>query len=313
MLPPNPLPPMANWAAFDPLHDEPAAWRGAIELLAGHLGQAVMQQYPVGSVLVAQLVAQLGAPPGAAQVLKLYPPFLRDHWAYEAAMLPLLHGRLAVPTPALLAQGDWGGWPWLLMSHLPGTPLTQAWPGLAEPQRLALLQALGELTTQVHALPADGLVALAPAWHEFITRQLAGCAARQQRTGLPAHLLAQLPAFLAGPLPQGPAVALTGEYTPMNLLESGGHLAGMYDFGDGLLGPRAYDWLGPLCFLAAGHAPRVQAFFRGAGVAPSEALRLELLRLLLLHRYSHLRGQLACPGWQGCESFEALAAYVWPL
>ena len=37
----------------------------------------------------------------------------------------------------------------------------------------------------------------------------------------------------------------------MNLLYQAG-LSGMFDFGDGLVGPAAYDWLGPLSFLAAG-------------------------------------------------------------
>jgi hygromycin-B 7''-O-kinase len=66
---------------------------------------------------------------------------------------------------------------------------------------------------------------------------------------------------------------LTGEYTPMNLLVSQGghgcHLSGMFDFGDGLIGPRESDWLGPLCFLAAGNAERCTAFAAGAGFSLS--------------------------------------------
>jgi hygromycin-B 7''-O-kinase len=58
--------------------------------------------------------------------------------------------------------------------------------------------------------------------------------------------------FLQGPVPEGPDVILTGEYTPFNLLHQGGGLSALFDFGDGLVGPREYDWLGPMCFLAAG-------------------------------------------------------------
>jgi hygromycin-B 7''-O-kinase len=86
----------------------------------------------------------------------------------------------------------------------------------------------------------------------------------------------------------------------------------MFDFGDGLVGPREYDWLGPLCFLAAGHARRCDAFMSGYGAAPSRAWRLPLMRLLLLHRYSHLRAQIAHEGWERAESFEALAELIWP-
>ena len=86
----------------------------------------------------------------------------------------------------------------------------------------------------------------------------------------------------------------------------------MFDFGDGLVGPREYDWLGPLAFLAAGHADRCRAFLDGYGVALNFAQRLALLRLMLLHRYSNLGAQIAMPGWQQARSFEALAELIWP-
>jgi hygromycin-B 7''-O-kinase len=152
----------------------------------------------------------------------------------------------------------------------------------------------------------------APAWHDFIAGQRARCHARQQRTGLPPHLLQQLESFVAGPLPSGPPVMLTGEYTPMNLLAEQGRLSAMFDFGDGLVGPREYDWLGPLAFLCAGHAARAHAFFEGYGVVPDAEARLSLLRLMLLHRYSNLKAQIAHPGWQQARSFEALAQLIWP-
>ena len=291
-------------AAFDALHDHLPAWRAGIEQLAQGLGEGPVQQMASGTVLVALL--------GRTRVLKLYPPFLRDHCDFERAALARLGGRLAVPTPLLLQCGELDGWPWLLMTQLPGAPLTGVWAGLTEAQKCALLASLGALAAQVHALPVADMAAWAPAWPAFLADQRARCQARQQRSGLPAHLLAQLAGFLAGPLPQGPDVILTGEYTPMNLLVQAGRLSGMYDFGDGLVGPREYDWLGPLAFLAAGHAGRCRAFFDGYGVLPDAAERLALMRLLLLHRYSHLPAHIACPGWQAVRSFADLTALIWP-
>jgi hypothetical protein len=58
---------------------------------------------------------------------------------------------------------------------------------------------------------------------------------------------------------------------------------------------------------------RVQALMAGYGAELDADLRLQLLRLLLLHRYSHLPAQIACPGWQQEADFEALAALIWPL
>ena len=105
---------------------------------------------------------------------------------------------------------------------------------------------------------------------------------------------------------------LTGEYTPMNLLVQGGRLSGMFDFGDGLVGPREYDWLGPLAFLAAGDAHRCAALFEGYGAAPGPAMRLSLMRLMLLHRYSCLPAQIALPGWEAAPDFETLTERLWP-
>ncbi len=36
------------------------------------------------------------------------------------------------------------------------------------------------------------------------------------------------------------------------------------------------------------------------------------MRLLLLHRYSHLQAQVAVAGWQQAANLEALAAMIWP-
>jgi len=311
------LPATIDAARFDALHDEPDAWRAVMESLALELGTpaAAVRQESEGTVLVARL--------GAERVLKLYPPFLRDHFEFERAMLVQLHahgpgqgrGPLSVPTPELLASGERDGWPWLVMTQMAGEPLTASWPVMTEAQRCTLLHELGALAAQVHALPVGPVAAHAPDWHDFIARQRERCLQRQQRTGLPAHLLAQVPGFIAGPLPEGPAVMLTGEYTPFNLFTTATdfRLCAMFDFGDGLVGPREYDWLGPACFLVAGVPARSAAFLHGYGATVDETMRLKLMRLMLLHRYSNLRGQIALEGWQDLRSFEELAARLWPL
>jgi hygromycin-B 7''-O-kinase len=258
-----------------------------------------------GTVLVALL--------GDAQVIKLFPPFLADHAHFEQGLLARLHGQISVPTPKLLAQGEHQGWRWTRMTQLPGQLLLQRWPQMVEAQRLALLRRLGALAREVHALPVGEQAERAPAWPDFLARQRAQCVDRHTRTDLPAHFLAQLPAFLDGPLPMegAPDVLLTGEYTPMNLLvDDDDALCGMFDFGDGLVGPPAYDWLGPLCFLGGGVAARVQAWFDGLQ-QPLPTDPVPLLRLLLLHRYSHLPIQLAhLPGWQQAPTLERLA-HAW--
>lgn len=305
------LPAAIGVAEFDALHDQPERWRGLVESIAARYSSAPVTQPEDGTALVGLVGDEL--------VVKLYPPFLRDHCAFEAAVLPRLHGRLGVPTPALVDRFEHQGWPGHVITRLPGTPLDRVWPQLDEANRCALLTAIGHLAAQVHALPVLDIATLAPAWPDFLAQQRAGCLRRQARTGLPPHLLDQLQAFIAGPVPSGPDAILTGEYTPFNLLVERSPagdmvLSGMFDFGDGLVGPAAYDWLGPLCFLAAGDRARREAFFSGYGVPTPDwsVQRLALLRLLLLHRYSALKAQVACPGWQQAPDFDALAALIWP-
>lgn len=308
------LPAQIDEDTFDALHERPQDWLPELRMLADALGSLGAGDLQAASGGGSALVALLADGRSPDRVLKCYPPDMQDHHDYELGALPVLAGRLAVPTPCLLANGVHHGWPWMLMTRLTGAPMTPAWPGLDEAAKCTLLHQIGALIAQVHALPVPSAMRpLAPAWGDFISRQRAGCGARQQRTGLPAHLLAQLDGFLDGPLPEGPDVLLTGEYTPMNLLVDGPRLAGMYDFGDGLLGPREYDWLGPLCFLAAGAPSRIAALRNGLGLAApwTAELRQRLLRLMLLHRYSCLRAQLKLDGWQAAPTFEDLAERLW--
>lgn len=305
MTPPHDLPPDPGVAEFDALQATPARWLDTVAALGARFSDAPAVPAGDGTVLVALLGAEL--------VVKLYPPFLRDHFAFEQAMLGHLHGRLSLPTPHLLHSGEHAGWPYLVMTQLPGTPLDRVWPALAPRDRFAVLRTIGSLAAQVHALPPGPMPSLAPSWPQFLQAQRERCHARQHRTGLPPHLLSQLPAFLEGEVPEGPDVILTGEYTPFNLLYQNGGLSAMFDFGDGLVGPREYDWLGPMCFLAAGDAAGVDALFDGYHGRPFDRGRRDaLLRLLLLHRYGHLKAQIAVAGWQGVTSFPALAALIWP-
>jgi hygromycin-B 7''-O-kinase len=300
----NHLPEISGWTDFDALHDNPAAWHDAMVSIAAAHSSEPLQQRADGSVLVGLL--------GQRLVIKIYPPFLRDHFAFEQAALARLDHRLSVATPSLVASGERDGWPYLVMTQLAGEVLTTLWPDMSEAQKCRLLNRLGALAAEVHALAVGAMAQLAVPWVDFILVQRARCHAWQQRTGLPEHLLAQLDSFLQGDLPQGPPVILTGEYTPMNLLVQNGELVGMFDFGDGLVGPREYDWLGPLCFLAAGNATRCGAFMSGCGASLDEGRKSSLLRLLLLHRYSNLRAQIAFPDWQRAKRFEELAALIWP-
>jgi hygromycin-B 7''-O-kinase len=239
--------------------------------------------------------------------------------------LAVLHGALApVVTPELLHVGEIDGWPYLVMTRLEGASLEDVWPRAAAEQ-VQLLEQIGALIAQVHALDPDPIAAIGPRWDDFLAAQRAGCVARHSRRALPAPLLAELEAYLDRVTPGIPRVItpviLTGEYTPANLLVTRRadrwQLTGLIDFGDVWCGAADYDLLGPATFLAAGDPARLGALLAARGHAPGElvpALRDRLMALLLLHRHSDLDAQLRIPDWRGrAHSLDELAALVFPL
>ena len=310
------LPPEISPADLDRLRDEPDRWLPAVAAIARDLAPGAAVAPAGGGTSLVALV-------GDDLVLKVCPPRLHESAAFERAVLERLEGRLSVATPRVVAAGERDGWAYLLATRLRGTPLEDAWSGAGEPARRGLLRAIGALIAEVHAIAPGPLADLPPAWALLLDAQRAGAPGRHARTGLPAHLLAGLDAYLdAGDVfawaRAAPRVILTGEYTPENLLVRAGGggglaLAGMFDFGDGLVGPAEYDLLGPSCFLGGGDPDRIAALFDGAGrPAPDARARGRLMRLLLPHRFSYLRAQVRIDGWERARDLDALAAIIWP-
>lgn len=261
----------------------------------------------------------------AGQIIKLFPPFLRHQFEAERLSLGRFHGTVPVATPELLWQAELEGWPYLVISRLPGRTLEEAWPAMSGAERAEALARIGEIMRAAHALPTAGLESIDLGWDAFLERQIAGCESRHRRMGLPERLASQIPAYLESAralLPRSVApVLLTGEYTPQNLLvtRAGGRwrVTGMIDFADACLGAPEYDLLGPCLFLSAGSADLQRAFLGACGYAPADlgpALSRKLMALALLHRYSNLRFQLRLEGWESqVSSLSELEQTIWPF
>src|SRR3984893_2315321 len=234
---------------------------------------------------------------GQEFILKIFPPILRDQFVSERIALTQLRGRLSVPSPEILFEGERDQWPYLVITRLNGILGTQAWPALPEDQKERVLGQIGETIAEVQHVPVGALSSIEPRWDRFILRQIEGCRARHEPLGLPRKYLDGLDEFLRGaaahiPL-QAPPVILTGEYIPENFLlsrETGDwRLAGLLDFGDVMTGWSEYDLLGPSAFMTAGMPRRVQSLFDGFGYSRADinsTLKRRLMALLLLHRAS---------------------------
>jgi hygromycin-B 7''-O-kinase len=257
-------------------------------------------------------------------VLKIFPPLLRHQFMSERISLSQLRGRLGVPVPEIVIEGERDRWPYLVITRLRGILGTEAWPALPEGQKERVLGQIGETIADVQHVPVGELSGVGPSWAEFISSQIEGCRARHERLGLPQkyldglhHILRAAPTLV--PL-DAPPVILTGEYIPENFLlshENGNwQLAGLIDFGDVMTGWKEYDLLGPSAFMTAGMPRRVHSLFRGFGYSPTDinsTLKRRLMALLLLHRNSDPVRHICIEGWQqkAGDLFE-LQELLWP-
>ena len=258
-----------------------------------------------------------------AAILKIFPPIYATQFAVERIALRQLDGRLSVPIPRILAEGEDNGWSWLIITKLPGTVGSEVWPVLSEQERVAILGDIGRTIAEVQAVDPGELLEMQPAWPDFIKRQAEGCIERHGRQGLEASLLADLPTLLHAAPSVLPAdvepVVLTGEWIPENLLltetSTGWKLAAVIDFGDVMTGWREYDLLGPSTFMCAGVPDRLQALLEGYGVTAEDyddAMRRRLTTLMMLHGSSDMRG-IAIPNWQSSvRTLEDLENLIWP-
>jgi hygromycin-B 7''-O-kinase len=283
----------AEWQAV--VFDEKIV-RPAAEDLAARLGLAGagLRRYPGGSRPVYAV--------GDRRVLKLYPTVSAADSVTEARVLDYLSGRLPVATPELLAHGEYeNGWHYVLMSRLPGTELTTAWPAIPPRHRDRVAGAAGEMLAALHGLDAGPLHAiLGPAdWAGFLAGQRATAAERQRAVKLPDLWLSQIAGFLESvPLAsRRERVLLHTEVIREHLVVDPGPwtLSGLLDFETAMTGDRGYEFATAGLFVSRGD-PRLLGRILG-GYGRSFDPR-ELLAYTLLHVHSNLPeclGQLPAP------------------
>jgi len=290
----------------------------ALEIARSHgLPHADPQLFSTGTNLVVGLGQEL--------ILKIFPPILRDQFISERASLSQLRGRINVPIPEIVLEGERDQWPYLIITRLRGVLGTEAWPALPEDQKERVLRQIGETIAEVQRVPVGELSRIEPRWDQFMLKQIEGCRARHERLGLPQKYLHGLDDILRDaatliPMNASPVI-LTGEYIPENFLLScdptGWRLSGLIDFGDVMTGFGEYDLLGPSAFMTAGMPRRVRSLFEGFGYSNVDkdfTLKRRLMALLLLHRASDPLRHICIEGWQQkAGDLFALQELLWPV
>lgn len=312
---PMTLPQFAYAQAFRRFRSDPAQWLPiALDIARGHgIDASSPHVFSTGTNLVVGF--------GDRLILKVFPPLLRAQFVSERGSLMQLRGRLHLPIPEIVAEGERDGWPYLIITRLAGTLGSEVWPSLPETQKERVLRQIGETIAAVQRAPLGPLAQIEPRWDEFIRKQIAGCKARHTRLGLAPKFLAGLDDLLrdaAELIPMdAPPVILIGEYIPENFLlachDGDWSLAGLFDFGDVRAGWRDYDLLGPSAFMAAGRPARVRSLLEGFGYPKLDfALKRRLMALMLLHSASDLNSHICIAGWQDkADDLVGLQELIW--
>lgn len=313
------LPKLVDFEAYKTWRADTSQWLPvALDIAHGHgLSTASPHIFSTGTNLVIGL--------GDDLILKLFPPIYRSQFVSERATLSLLRGKLAIPIPDILFEGERDGWPYLVITRLSGIVGSEVWPTLPEDQKGVVLAQLGATIAEVQRVPVGELSLIEPRWDQFIAAQIGGCRARHVRLGLPQKfleglddLLREVPALI--PL-DAPPVILTGEYIPENfLLSCDGakwRLSGLFDFGDVMTGWGEYDLLGPSAFMAAGRPRRVRNLFEGFGYSAADidaTLKRRLMALTMLHRASDPVRHICIEGWQEkVDDLAGLQDLIWSV
>jgi hygromycin-B 7''-O-kinase len=311
------LPSIADYESY-------RTWRAAANLraIAREIAQShrlscdAPHVFTTGTNIVVALDQQL--------ILKLFPPMLRAQFTSERLALSHLRGRLSLPIPEIVVEGERDGWPYLVITRVAGVLGSDAWPVVPETQKERVLGEIGATIAEVQRAPPAALLDIEPGWAAFMRGQIAGCRARHERLGLAAKFLDGLDDLLrdaAALIPiDAPPVILTGEFIPENFLlaEAGGEwrLSGLIDFGDVMTGFGDYDLLGPSAFMAAGRPRRVQRLFEGFGYSRADvgfALKRRLMALMLLHRASDPVRHICIENWQDkADDLVQLQELIWP-
>jgi hygromycin-B 7''-O-kinase len=213
-----------------------------------------------------------------------------------------------IPSAPVLAQGqlrdqDWP-WPYLVYPFLPGISLGELADQVNAEDWLRIARELGLMAQRIHALPLRGSLVF-PADLEAYTHLLetrrAQCQANHQAWGtLPAHLTAQIEAFLPPPAAlidhSRPAHLIHADLTRDHLLgridQGRWQTLGLIDFGDAMTGDLYYELVALHIDLFQGERRLLHAFLDAYGLDPARRSTLpgRAMAVTLLHQFNVLSG-----------------------
>lgn len=206
-----------------------------------------IRRFPMG---IAHWVYDVRVPGGSGFVVRLGMANQRDDFLGAILWSRTLRP-LGVPLPALIADGDYKGHPYLVLERLEGEDLGQVYSSLSSAEREAIVQQVCEVQRIVEALPEGrgyGFLRLRtdpvrPSWSDVIEDSLARSRGRIEAAGLisvdPVHRVAAHAGQFQPYFSSVRAKPFLDDMTTKNVLVNAGRLSGIVDvdwlcFGDSL-------------------------------------------------------------------------------
>jgi hygromycin-B 7''-O-kinase len=154
-----------------PLRADPAQWLPiALDIISSHgLACAAPHVFATGTNVVVALDEKL--------ILKIFPPFLRSQFVSERGSLAQLRGQLRIAIPEIVVEGERDGWPYLVITRLPGVWDGRVAVACRKRTRSACWRKSARPLPRCSA-PGRRSGRIEPDWGTFMRGQIAGCRAR---------------------------------------------------------------------------------------------------------------------------------------
>lgn len=221
--------------------------------------------------------------PGMA--IKVFaPPWPEDFEAERAALRAVGGGRF----PGIIHEGTLEGWPYLVLTRIPGRPARELWPLLPGSGKESLLHELGGMLRELHRTPVPP--ALQTDWTAFASDLSSTLESRNEPpTRAWRDWLLERAGFDPGP---SEPVLLHADVTWDHVFALRGtdgiRPAGLIDFGDAMSGHPMYEFGAPLLYMCFGEPDLTWSLLSGYGLPRCRETAAGVLACSLLHRFGRL-------------------------
>jgi hygromycin-B 7''-O-kinase len=173
------LPEVRDLESYRRIYRDERTWLPAMRAICRRHGldSATLRLAPPGTQVVFWV--------GGNLLIKLFAPLWPADYPVESLVLRELAVPGEVSVPRIVAQGELEGWPYLVLTRLPGTPLDVIWGDLADDEKEALVSDLGRWMAAFHHTPTARLDLLDIGWESFLANQIQTCVVGRRPPGFP--------------------------------------------------------------------------------------------------------------------------------